>query len=229
MVLGGLDDAGPYLITPPNPTFQPLFTEAFNILSPGYIRVRLNVSRRDLIRLSIVGFASTFITIILGGSRKEYVRPPGAVIEDVFPIACVRCGRCAEACPTGAIKILPLSTGVNAFTPVVEGICLQCWECAKVCPSGALKYSEDLVADIGTAVIDKDTCIVWSSGGRCRRCYNVCRRESAGAIEISGGGPRVLVEECVGCGRCVEVCPRDAIIVVPGGAFRVEWEPRVKP
>lgn|GEM_PF-7130324 len=99
MVLGGLDDAGPYLITPPNPTFQPLFTEAFNILSPGYIRVRLNVSRRDLIRLSIVGFASTFITIILGGSRKEYVRPPRAVIEDVFPIACVRCGRCAEACP----------------------------------------------------------------------------------------------------------------------------------
>ncbi len=188
----------------------------------------MKVSRRDLVKLLFAGFASAFTTMILGGSREDHVRPPGAVREEVFPIACVRCGRCAGVCPTRAIKILPLTAGVNAFTPVVEGVCVQCWECARVCPSGALKYSEGLRADIGTAVIDRDACVVWSSQGRCRRCYNVCRREAVGAIEISGGGPRVLVEECIGCGRCVEVCPWQAITVVSGGACRTEWEPRVK-
>lgn len=180
-------------------------------------------------KLSIAGLASTFITVALRGSRRDFVRPPGAVTEEVFPVACVRCGRCAEVCPSGAIKILPLTAGFNAFTPVVEGVCIGCWECARVCPSGALRYSKDLVADIGTAVIDRDACIVWSRGGKCRKCYNVCRRESVGAIEISGGGPRVLVEDCVGCGRCVEACPWDAITVVAGGACRTGWEPRVKP
>ncbi|MGE5233538.1 MAG: 4Fe-4S dicluster domain-containing protein [Acidobacteriota bacterium] len=46
------------------------------------------------------------------------------------------CRECAEACPTGAIRLEP-RLGVDL------GRCLFCTECASACPSGALSYSAD--------------------------------------------------------------------------------------
>lgn len=46
------------------------------------------------------------------------------------------CGACAEACPTGAVRLRP--------TLAVDlGRCLFCAECATACPTGALTYGRD--------------------------------------------------------------------------------------
>ncbi len=46
------------------------------------------------------------------------------------------CAKCAEACPTGAIRLEP-TLGVDL------GKCLFCAECASACPSGTLTYGSD--------------------------------------------------------------------------------------
>jgi Ni,Fe-hydrogenase III small subunit/ferredoxin len=46
------------------------------------------------------------------------------------------CSECANACPTGAISLLPV-------LEVDLGRCLFCAECATACPTGALSYGGD--------------------------------------------------------------------------------------
>ena len=46
------------------------------------------------------------------------------------------CRRCAEACPTGAIGLVPTLT-------VDIGKCLFCTDCVEACPEGALAYGQD--------------------------------------------------------------------------------------
>lgn len=46
------------------------------------------------------------------------------------------CARCADACPTGAIRLEP-TLGVDL------GKCLFCTECVSACPGGALAYGSD--------------------------------------------------------------------------------------
>lgn len=48
--------------------------------------------------------------------------------------SCVRCGKCAEACPMGSI---PLDDPFQ-----VSGVCIKCQACVRVCPLGA-KYFDD--------------------------------------------------------------------------------------
>ncbi|PVJ59652.1 ferredoxin-type protein NapG, partial [Salmonella enterica subsp. enterica serovar Senftenberg] len=71
------------------------------------------------------------------------LRPPGALNENVFASACVRCGQCVQACPYDTLKLATLASGLSAGTPyfVARDIpCEMCEDipCAKVCPSGAL-------------------------------------------------------------------------------------------
>jgi Ni,Fe-hydrogenase III small subunit/NAD-dependent dihydropyrimidine dehydrogenase PreA subunit len=65
------------------------------------------------------------------------------------------CSECADACPTGAIRLEP-TLGIDL------GRCLFCAECATACPTGAISYGsdhrlaartrQDLVVEEGNAV-----------------------------------------------------------------------------
>jgi Ni,Fe-hydrogenase III small subunit/NAD-dependent dihydropyrimidine dehydrogenase PreA subunit len=46
------------------------------------------------------------------------------------------CSKCADACPTDAIKI-------NGKPSIDLGRCLFCTDCVQACPTGAIKYSAD--------------------------------------------------------------------------------------
>ncbi len=129
------------------------------------------------------------------------LRPPGAIKEDDFLTACIKCGLCAEACQnretnldreTGLPKAGTLKMakggdhkliGTPYFIPT-EVPCYMCEDipCVPVCPSGALdqlsvsndKGELDInKASMGLAVVHKESCIAYW-GIQCDACYRAC-------------------------------------------------------
>lgn len=157
------------------------------------------------------------------------LRPPGALAEDDFLGACVRCGLCVRDCPYDTLKLGELGDGVVTGTPYFEArkvACEMCEDipCVVACPTGALDRSlKDIEkARMGLAVlIDQETCLNFL-GLRCDVCYRVCPvidraitlervhnpRSDRHAMLL----PTVHSEFCTGCGKCEAAC------VLPGEA-----------
>lgn len=140
-----------------------------------------------------------------GGQR--YLRPPGAIDEAGFLLACTRCDECLKACPVGAIKRLPSSAGVAVGTPFVDPqdvACTLCGDCMPVCqPQALLTVAEPRQVRMGRAVIDTDHC--WAhQGSICDICYQRCPFPDE-AIRMAAGKPEVLAA-CTGCGLCAQAC-----------------------
>ena len=129
------------------------------------------------------------------------LRPPGAIKEEDFLTACIKCGLCAEACQnrdtnidkeTGKARPGTLIMakggdhkliGTPYFIPT-EVPCYMCEDipCVPVCPSGALDMpsllNEKEELDInksrmGLAVVHKESCIAFW-GIQCDACYRAC-------------------------------------------------------
>jgi len=129
------------------------------------------------------------------------LRPPGAIKEEDFLVACIKCGLCAEACQnrdtnidkeTGKARPGTLLMakggdhkliGTPYFIPT-EVPCYMCEDipCVPVCPSGALDMpsllNEKEELDInksrmGLAVVHKESCIAFW-GIQCDACYRAC-------------------------------------------------------
>jgi len=129
------------------------------------------------------------------------LRPPGALKEEDFLAACIKCGLCAEACVNrdtnvdketgkqraGTLQMAkggdPLLIGTPFFIPT-EVPCYMCEDipCVPVCPSGALDMpsllneKEELdinKASMGLAVVHKESCIAFW-GIQCDACYRAC-------------------------------------------------------
>jgi ferredoxin-type protein NapG len=183
------------------------------------------------------------------------LRPPGALSEDRFLGACVRCGLCVRDCPYDTLKLAGLAEGVAAGTPffIARDIpCEMCEDipCVAACPTGALdKDLTDIdAARMGLAVVvDQESCLNFL-GLRCDVCYRVCPRiDKAITLEQSANPrtgkhalflPTVHAEFCTGCGKCEKGCVLDeaAIKVLPlalarghqGAHYRLGWVEKEK-
>ena len=164
----------------------------------------------------------------------QALRPPGALAEEQFLSACLRCGLCVRDCPYHILKLAPVGNPVATGTPYFEARelpCEMCEEipCVKVCPSGALEHQLHDInkAKMGLAVLaDHDTCLNFL-GLRCDVCYRVCPASNkAITLEIVHNPrsdrhamllPTVHSEYCTGCGKCEKSCvlPEAAIKVFP--------------
>lgn len=104
------------------------------------------------------------------------------------------CGRCAEACPTGAMALRPV------HVPLIQAErCSGCRRCARTCPQGAITMEEVPGRVKKLAVIDRNKCI------GCGSCAGACRR---GALEACRTEvPVFRREQCIGCGACYAACP----------------------
>jgi ferredoxin-type protein NapG len=141
--------------------------------------------------------------------RRGLVRPPGAVSEDKFLSQCIRCTRCSEACETGAIKLLRGHGRLDGTPHIVpeETPCNLCLKCGEACPTSALhvlfRKSE---ARMGTAVVDKRSCVSHNGTGICGACFTICPLKGRAITQGKHNAPTIDPELCVGCGLCEDAC-----------------------
>ena len=162
---------------------------------------------------------------------RPRLRPPGALAPGAFEQTCIGCYRCAEVCPTTAIRF-PTGLSLEAALPYLEpraAACVLCMQCTQVCPTQALvplvaeRASVQAQVKIGVPVLARNRCLPWTGAGGCRLCFEVCPYPNS-AVELVGAqlGPLFHPDKCVGCGLCEEACPdgAHAISIAPPGNAR---------
>ncbi|MGE4271749.1 MAG: 4Fe-4S dicluster domain-containing protein [Desulfitobacterium sp.] len=189
--------------------------------------------RRFLERLgaiSALGMFSSFSMV----TTETYQRPPGAMNEKDFLARCIRCLKCGEECPTGAITFAQSLKGGVIETPILrdKNQCNLCMNCISICPTGALgpltenpelqakkaqkSYSKEQDPhpsfNLGVAQLQKDKCILFRGRNRkCLLCYEVCPLQDKALHIDEGGRPVIDKVVCYGCGLCEIACPPIAI------------------
>ncbi|CAM4065475.1 ferredoxin-type protein NapG [Shewanella aquimarina] len=162
------------------------------------------------------------------------IRPPGALDEQDFLSACVRCGLCVQACPYDTLKLARWFEGAPTGTPYFTARTVPCEmcediPCVKACPSGSLDHALTNIdeAKMGIAVlIDEKNCLNFK-GLRCDVCYRVCpliddaitleRQRNLRSDHHAMFLPTVNSDTCTGCGKCEHACVLEeaAIKVLP--------------
>jgi len=198
----------------------------------------LDLSRRRLVQAAGLGVASLLLLKADWGAKKNQsgklktsaaglIRPPGALPEEQFVTACVRCAECMKICPTNGLQPAFAEGGLEAIaTPLLVpkmGPCTQfCVSCGRVCPTGAIQpftVEEKSWLYLGTAVIDHNLCIAWAQDKVCSICDEACSYNAIDQKEPglpTGVRPVVNEKKCVGCGLCEKSCP-----LAPEAAIRV--------
>lgn len=194
-------------------------------------RLFLKGSTLAALGLALGGVSVAAVYLRPAQAREFYLRPPGAIDEKRFMAACVRCGKCAQACPYKSIVMAGGEAGVGIGTPHIvprETPCYLCSDlpCVKVCPSGALDKGLKEIEKVamGTAVIvDREGCLS-IRGLRCEVCYRQCplidkaitieNRHNTRTGEHTIMEPVIHKDKCVGCGICEKVCVREKPVIV---------------
>lgn len=106
--------------------------------------------RRMLIRTMALGVAAVSAGLI--GWYPVYkrvfdrLRPPGALDEDAFLAACIKCGQCVQVCPVEAIVLADGDEGYGLGVPYIDARAQACdfscdaVQCVLACPTGALSH-----------------------------------------------------------------------------------------
>ena len=180
-----------------------------------------------------LGFLSLRTPFTSLQGRRKLIRPPGALPETAFLRTCIRCGECMKSCVTNTLQPSLWKAGFSGlWTPKLElrmAACEpNCNVCGKVCPTQAIRslpMEEKTYAKIGTAVLRKETCLVWAQNKLCLICDEICPYNAIVFRPVEGyRRPVVIASRCNGCGYCEQRCPvrgESAIVVVPDGEIRL--------
>jgi len=183
-----------------------------------------------------------------GRAAPNTLRPPGALAEERFAAACIKCGSCVSACPYDTLRLTDLFDPAPVGTPLFHPRKIPCEmcpdvPCARACPTGALE-KEVLIeeARMGIAVVDDNSCLSML-GLRCEVCYRACPvidkalkleyRHQARTDVHAFFEPVVDPDHCTGCGKCEHACvtevaairvlPRALVLGKVGSHFRLGW------
>ena len=111
--------------------------------------------------LAIVGAGAAYLK---SNKKNEipatnFLRPPGAIDEDIFVAECIKCGLCVQICPIQAIKLADIDSGLDYGTPFIEVRNQACdfscdsLQCVETCPTAVLDFKQ--FKRVGEEAIEK--------------------------------------------------------------------------
>ncbi len=189
-----------------------------------------DLGRRNFLRHSVVSLGATVQEFVKHrdaptidekqkpkvSEKTGWLRPPGAVEEDLFRERCTQCGDCIDACPHDAIEQLAVQETPGIFPG--EAPCQLCdgFPCIQACETDALVPIKNFYeVRMGIAKVSQKVC---TAGNGCNACVPKC---PTGAIAMDFSAFIVDVDAglCVGCGICQYICgtvnDRSAVRIVP--------------
>jgi ferredoxin-type protein NapG len=113
---------------------------------------RLQATRRRFLRttvlfLGVIGASLANLLPALAKWIPARLRPPGALAEQKFLAACIKCGQCVQVCPVQAIRLADLEEGIGMGVPYIQARTQACdfscdaLQCILACPTGALSHT----------------------------------------------------------------------------------------
>ena len=181
------------------------------------------MDRRSFFRSAIDKGSKTAVKAVDASVNKQathWLRPPFAINELEFLLACTRCNDCIDACPHDVIFSLSAKVGIRAAgTPALDLLnkgCHLCedWPCVTACTPKALIMPDsqtDVEEEAETislpvlakASINTEACLPFS-GPECGACIDFCPVD--GALTLDMVKPVIDQERCTGCALCREAC-----------------------
>lgn len=145
---------------------------------------------------------------------SHWIRPPFALNELEFLLACTRCSDCVEACPHGVIFSLTARVGARAAaTPALDLLnkgCHLCedWPCVTACTANALilpdfKTGTETNAETTSEAVSVAADLELDKTGKIS-LPNLARASINTSLCLPYSGPE--------CGACIASCPVDGAL-----------------
>jgi len=155
----------------------------------------------------------------------NYRGRPGLIFDK-----CIGCGICKRRCPTQCIDIIESADDADkkVLRPQVNlGRCMMCGYCAEYCPTNAMIVTPDyeLAAYTREELIYGPRKLAWANpteGMKVHLEEHLMSNLAVGEVNspvafYDVDKPELNAKKCIGCTRCVKVCPTHAIEMYTAG------------
>ena len=169
------------------------------------------------VSLSIFGICAVLAVLILVFFKNRFfctnICPVGAVLGLISKFSinkiymdenCVKCGMCANNCPSGCIN--------HKEKSIDNEICVKCLKCVSVCPKGAMKYGRQPVK-----FNLKRRDFLWGTGALAflaagyaaglNFAKNVAKKVRDVILPAGAINPNRMANKCLNCNLCINNCP----------------------
>ncbi|TQF33567.1 4Fe-4S dicluster domain-containing protein [Bradyrhizobium sp. UNPA324] len=200
---------------------------------PGRSSPRVDEARRRLLRSAAVGGVVVCASLLALLDHRAVeaaprLRPPGALDEEDFLAACIKCGQCVQVCPVDAIRLSDLDRGIGNGVPYIAARAQACdfscdaTQCVLACPTGALSHLIDAKEQsrMGVArLAAPDACLARKGEGFKGLARGEAFKGHLRYSDIDRWKPQPVAShpyDLGTCDLCARHCPiKDAIELVP--------------